>query len=58
MTIDGSLDRHIHLHPHELGPERWSGPRRGIRTKAFFKFLCGALLGAGSVGALWFQWLR
>ena len=58
MTKEESLDRHIHLHTHELVPGRWLRPRRNIRTKIFSKFLCGLVLGAGFVGAMWFQWWR
>lgn len=58
MTKENSLDGHIHLHIHELVPGRWLRPRRNIRTKIFSKFLCGLLLGAGFVGAMWFQWWR
>ena len=33
MTKENPLDRHIHLHIHEIMPGRWLRPKIGIRAK-------------------------
>jgi len=47
MTIENSLDRHIHFHTHELAAGHRLGFRRKIFTKRFSRFLRKVALGRG-----------
>ena len=58
MTKESPLDRHIHLHIHEILPGRWLRPKSKVYTKIFTRILPGLVLGTGIMGALWFQWWR
>jgi hypothetical protein len=55
MTKENLLDRHIHLHTHELMPGRWLRPRSRIHARFFSRFLCGVLLVIGINGAFLFH---
>jgi len=58
MTEENPLDRHIHLHSHEIISGRWLRPSSKIHAKIFSRFACGLFLGIGIIGAFWFQWWR
>ena len=55
MTKENLVDRHIHLHTHQLMPGRWLRPKSGIHGRIFSGFLCGALLAIGIIGAFLFH---
>ncbi len=55
MTNEDLLDRHIHLHTHDLMPGRWLRPRSKIHARIFSGFLCGLLLVIGIIGAFFFR---
>ena len=52
------LDRHIHLHSHEVISGRWLRHRSKIRANIFPKFVCGLFLAISIIGVLWLQWWR
>ena len=55
MTEENLLDRHMHLHTHELMPGRWLRPRGRIHAGILSGFLCGVLLVIGVIGAFLFH---
>ncbi len=54
---ENPLDRHIHLHIHEIIPERWLLPRRN-RRGLFLGMFCGAVATIGIIGVLWIELWR
>ena len=58
MTKENLLDRHIHLHSHEIISGRWLRHRSKIEGKIFSRFACALFLGIGIIGVLWLQWGR
>ncbi len=58
MNEEDALDRHIHLHIHELMPRRGFRFRARIRTPKLLRFLYGTFLIGGIVGVLWLNLFR
>lgn len=58
MTKENLADRHIHLHTHEVRPQRWLRRRSKIGKKFLSRLLSGVLLIAGLVGGWWLRWWR
>jgi hypothetical protein len=58
MTKENLLDRHLHLHSHEIISARWFPPRSKIHATIFARFACGFFLGIGIIGMLVLQWWR
>jgi hypothetical protein len=58
MTKENLLDRHIHLHSHEILVGHGLRLRGRIHSKVFSSFFWKVLPAIGIVGALWFRWWR
>jgi len=50
------LDRHLHLHSHEIISGRWLRNRPKIYAKIFPRIVCGLFLGISIIGVLWLHW--
>jgi hypothetical protein len=59
IMAEGSLlDRHLHLHSHEIIPGGRLRNRAKVRAKIFPRIVCGLFLGISIIGVLWIQWWR
>jgi hypothetical protein len=58
LTEESRLDRHLHLHSHEIISGRCVRERSKILPKIFPKIACGLFLGMGIIGMWWLQWWR
>ncbi len=58
LRNEAFLDRHLHLHAHEMISRHWLGPGDNPHPRPFPRFVWVLLGGMGMIGFLWFQGWR